>query len=810
MGDTIHGVIGNVIGGVGDRDYYVFSAQGGAVLRVTVTPRDMADFRPGFSVHEPTMGYARVGRVATGTTAASRQVYLPEAGNYVVVVYDERNGATANVGGAAIKYEVTLVVEALAPVAVTPPFQGQAGTIPTNGAIPSYSFTLTAGQGVRAETRADRLTPASNVDTVLCIVELTTPPTALGCIDDISMSTVDSLVRAVTRNAGAHAAVVDYFDLNGAARNFELSVEFFDSAAEVEPNNLFSQATPFPGAQLPIRGTIDDDEGGGQGGDYDLFSIPAVAGQYLEITVDKAADADAAFVPAVWFVNPQGQFLFGNSNLPASPSARLEAYAFVSGTHFVYVADRRNEIDHTGEFFGGSTYKYSVQYKEIPRNVNALTGFPVITSGSSPNTAAEAITMPGKSAWFTFTVPAGVAKLGWIDLDLRGVGSPSVDGYELRPRMSLVGPDGVTFWQDDHVIMFRNSILEPGTYTLIVSDHTGSSSATHHGFRPRVVTAGDMVSVTDDGTHHTRQTALAMGTLPARSQSALTAGGQNWYALGTLAQGTRLTALTAAVGGSEVDTILTIYGADGTTVIEENDDITASNRFSRVSGVLLPTAQAYYARVTGYQNAAGNYQFLAVTGLCAGSASAPVGGDVFINEFFPAPVTPGGDANQDSTVDATQDEFVEVVNFSAAQVDVSGIIIRDAFGMRARAACDTVLPAGGPMVVFGGCTPGSPVCQVLPVANADAENPASTTGTQFGLSLDNAGDHLMLVGPHGEILDRLTYSSVTNNVSYARGVAGVCDAPPVGGAIQLHTACTNPASAGPYSPMQRANRTNFP
>lgn len=71
-----------------------------------------------------------------------------------------------------------------------------------------------------------------------------------------------------------------------------------------------------------------------------------------------------------------------------------------------------------------------------------------------------------------------------------------------------------------------------------------------------------------------------------------------------------------------------------------------------------------------------------------------------INEFL---ANPGSvyDSNGDGATDNTQDEFLEIVNNSTGEVDVTGMMIYDAAGLKHRFTSD-VIPAGGAIVVFGG------------------------------------------------------------------------------------------------------------
>jgi len=77
-----------------------------------------------------------------------------------------------------------------------------------------------------------------------------------------------------------------------------------------------------------------------------------------------------------------------------------------------------------------------------------------------------------------------------------------------------------------------------------------------------------------------------------------------------------------------------------------------------------------------------------------------------INEIHADPdSTIAGDANGDGIRDATQDEFVELVNDSASDLDISGWTLNDGFGLRHTFPAGTIVAAGCSIVVFGGGTP---------------------------------------------------------------------------------------------------------
>jgi len=92
-----------------------------------------------------------------------------------------------------------------------------------------------------------------------------------------------------------------------------------------------------------------------------------------------------------------------------------------------------------------------------------------------------------------------------------------------------------------------------------------------------------------------------------------------------------------------------------------------------------------------------------------------------------------GDANNDGTRDGSEDEFVEIVNNTGGDVDISGWTLADATGVRHTFPAGTVLTDGCGVVVFGG---GSP-------AGGFGGMVVQTASSGF-LGLNNSGDSVTL------------------------------------------------------------------
>ncbi|MCC6299341.1 MAG: ExeM/NucH family extracellular endonuclease [Anaerolineales bacterium] len=106
---------------------------------------------------------------------------------------------------------------------------------------------------------------------------------------------------------------------------------------------------------------------------------------------------------------------------------------------------------------------------------------------------------------------------------------------------------------------------------------------------------------------------------------------------------------------------------------------------------------------------------------------------LIINEILADPDGTNGDANGDGLVEATNDEFVEIVNNEPSSLDISGWTLSDFVGVRHTFPANTVIPASCSIVVFAAGTPtgtfGRSLVQV------------SSTGQ---LGLNNGGDTVKL------------------------------------------------------------------
>ncbi|MBN1465245.1 ExeM/NucH family extracellular endonuclease [candidate division KSB1 bacterium] len=128
-----------------------------------------------------------------------------------------------------------------------------------------------------------------------------------------------------------------------------------------------------------------------------------------------------------------------------------------------------------------------------------------------------------------------------------------------------------------------------------------------------------------------------------------------------------------------------------------------------------------------------------------------------INEILADPDAADGDANGDGVVDTADDEFVEIVNTSDGDLDLSGWTVADAASVRHIFADGTLLRQGGALVLFGG---GSP--------SGDFGGALVLVASSGSLSLNNTGDTVTLNDGASDVLTETYGATAGDNQSITR------------------------------------------
>ena len=182
-------------------------------------------------------------------------------------------------------------------------------------------------------------------------------------------------------------------------------------------------------------------------------------------------------------------------------------------------------------------------------------------------------------------------------------------------------------------------------------------------------------------------------------------------------------------------------------------------------------------------------------------------GDLIVNEFCPNPA--GCDNNRDGTVNTSTDEFVEIVNTTAAPVDLSYLTLHDSSTIeRHRFTNPTTLPAGGAIVVFGAGTPTG-------FARLHATGSACCA-TSGDLGLNNTGDTVEIrtlpgasLSGVGTTIFKVVYTTAPTGPSLTNKVDGqkITSNPATNADYVDHS--TVPGSVGKSSPGVKADGTSF-
>jgi len=119
---------------------------------------------------------------------------------------------------------------------------------------------------------------------------------------------------------------------------------------------------------------------------------------------------------------------------------------------------------------------------------------------------------------------------------------------------------------------------------------------------------------------------------------------------------------------------------------------------------------------------------------------------IVINEIHADPAAGlAGDANGDSVRSATEDEFVELMNTTVNDIDISGWTLSDAVRVRHTFPAGSILSPDCGIVIFGGGSPTGSFGNII----------VQTAG---GLSLNNAGDQVILRN-NTNTIDSVAYGS---------------------------------------------------
>lgn len=138
-----------------------------------------------------------------------------------------------------------------------------------------------------------------------------------------------------------------------------------------------------------------------------------------------------------------------------------------------------------------------------------------------------------------------------------------------------------------------------------------------------------------------------------------------------------------------------------------------------------------------------------ISGTVPAAVCDPVTQDLIINEILADPGTTDGDANNDGTIDYSDDEFIELYNVGTQPLDISGYTMEDGYTTRHTFPAQTTIGSGEFFILFGG---GS-------VDNFNGNSQVSSSGS---LGLNNGGDDVIIKNTAGVVVVTVTYSGAND------------------------------------------------
>ncbi len=208
---------------------------------------------------------------------------------------------------------------------------------------------------------------------------------------------------------------------------------------------------------------------------------------------------------------------------------------------------------------------------------------------------------------------------------------------------------------------------------------------------------------------------------------------------------------TGTAEGNGVD-----YTADSEAIVIASGSLSGSITITAVQDTLEEGSESIVVEIT---NAVGADPESATVNLFIQDDDVPFQAQLVLNEICYDPSNNGldGDTNGDGVYAQSEDEFLEFVNISFLEADLSGFMIFDTEALNSGTPRHTfpdgsIVPSGGAIVVFGGGSPqgsfGGAVVQT------------STTGN---MNLNNAGDIMTLTDPDENVVLDFDIEPFSNN-----------------------------------------------
>ena len=243
------------------------------------------------------------------------------------------------------------------------------------------------------------------------------------------------------------------------------------------------------------------------------------------------------------------------------------------------------------------------------------------------------------------------------------------------------------------------------------------------------------------------------------------------------------TASTGSVGLSNGGDTVTVFNSDAVEVVAVTypvDGAAGNQNQSITRDPDITGGFVLHSAATG----AGGALFSPGTNVDGSQFSGCPELSVVINEFLADPAADlPGDANGDGVRNSSEDEFVEIVNNTGAELDMSNWEIHDAFSLRHVFPEGTIIADQCAVVVFGGGTP-------------TGSFGGATVQTASGgfLGLNNGGDTIRLFDSDAVLVATVTYP-VEGEVPAGNQDQSITRDPDITGGFVLHSEATGSGGA---------------
>jgi len=561
---------GNIAAGSGqnaDIDIFVLSLEGGTILEL-----EFADFAQNL---QPEIEFfdedGLVIRYLNPSTSTKRQVFIPVDGDYYVAVYDIR--AEQQHGGDSATYLVQTRIAEPTPIDLDSPASVTGNT--SDGNVDVYRVVADTSDVLVFETFGMRSPGQGDIDTVLIAYS----PEA-GLIDfnddiDVDDGNYDSMVVFRPEAGLTYLVVVDMWEV--------LPTNGYTLVSTTTDDNLMA---PSP---ISIGGTFDGViEDRGDDFDTDFFVVELSAGEVGRFEVESTGDMIPTI--SVYIDTIFGFFSIADA-LPVSGIAAVEFGNTIeeAGTFYILVDDLRNApFEGEAENVGGESFTYTAR-------LNLVEWEPVATA--IPGDVLGSVAL-GTYAWYATVIPANSVLVANVVTGASDF-EPVLATYEAGVDESLGEPLAPFF-------NFAQTTRQLAVGARDIYFRGGAAYDFTLSFS--VISIEDIlfVEVAEEEPNDTSQTAQSL-TLPvalkgATQGTASDSVNEDWFSIELIA-GDRVLAYTGP--GSDVsanaDTILAVYGPNGTSLLSENDDYEGQVD-TYFSGLVFvaPADGTYFVKVIPY------------------------------------------------------------------------------------------------------------------------------------------------------------------------------------------------------------------